>query len=94
MDRITSSIQRADYGYAGLMDRTVKIREEALSRVLEYDRTLIASIDGLKSGVASVEKAVDGGSWAQLQSALGSVKESLKEMGERWRAREGVLNQS
>jgi hypothetical protein len=45
LDRITSSIQRADYGYAGLMDRTVKIRG-CPSRVLEYDRTMIGVIEG------------------------------------------------
>jgi len=40
MDRVMEKVHRADYGYAGLLDRKGHIREEELARILNHDRAL------------------------------------------------------
>ncbi|MFB0569700.1 MAG: hypothetical protein ACETV0_08830, partial [Nitrososphaeria archaeon] len=53
IDRVAEKVNRADYGYAGLMDRKGHVRETELARVFNYDKTLDGDIQG-------ITKAVDG----------------------------------
>jgi hypothetical protein len=46
MDRVAEKVNRADYGYAGLMDRKGHIRETEIARVLNYDRALNDEVQG------------------------------------------------
>lgn len=40
LDRVAEKVNRADYGYAGLMDRKGHIRENELAKVFDYDKAL------------------------------------------------------
>src|SRR5512136_178595 len=51
MDRVAEKINRADYGYAGLMDRKGHMREDELARVFDYDKALGDSVQGLERAI-------------------------------------------
>jgi hypothetical protein len=57
MDRVGEKINRADYGYAGLMDRKGDIRENALAKVFDYDKEFSAYLDRLKESEENVDNA-------------------------------------
>ena len=50
-------IRHASYGYAPFFD-AVKIREEELAKVYEYDLTLLNSVDELSRAVDNVETSI------------------------------------
>ena len=47
-------VKRASYGYSGLFD-AVKINEEELTAIYEYDYALLASVDEVASAIDNVE---------------------------------------
>ena len=94
LDRVTSKIQRADYGYAALLDRTSKIREEVLARVLEYDRELKSSIDDLGADFQVCQSAAEEEVWPKLSEAAAAAKKTLRDLEAKWTDREIALNQT
>src|SRR5512136_3041785 len=54
MDRVGEKINRADYGYAGLMDRKGHIREDELAKVFNYDKALGNQVDDLQQAVEDI----------------------------------------
>ena len=51
MDRVGEKVNRADYGYAGLMDRKGHIRESEIARVFNYDKALNEDIQAIIRGI-------------------------------------------
>jgi hypothetical protein len=51
IDRVAEKINRADYGYAGLMDRKGHIREQELAKVFDYDKALGDNVDAIIKAV-------------------------------------------
>ena len=88
IDRLSFAINRADYGYAPLFDRVDEIKEPTLTRVLEYDKTLINNIDQLGKDINAVEVSVGQTDWAQLRTDLKALKKNLSMFDEAWRMRE------
>jgi hypothetical protein len=50
-------VRTASYGYAGLFD-AIKIRQDELATVYEYDYALLALADEVSSAVDNVEKSI------------------------------------
>ncbi|MCS7113421.1 MAG: hypothetical protein RMJ00_04125 [Nitrososphaerota archaeon] len=53
LDRVTQRIDRAVAGYAGIFD-AVKVREDKLESVIEYDLGLIEKAESVRSGIRSL----------------------------------------
>jgi hypothetical protein len=57
MRTFIDKVRGASYGYSGFFD-AVKIKEDALKRLYEYDLTLVDGAETLSAAVAKVEAAI------------------------------------
>lgn len=70
MDRITQRIDRAVAGYQGIFD-AVKVKEDKLDSVLQYDASLIEKADGIKADCEKLSKMQPGNEdWSAAMDAL------------------------
>ncbi|HUW48947.1 MAG TPA: hypothetical protein VMW36_09435 [Patescibacteria group bacterium] len=70
MDRITQRIDRAVAGYQGVFD-AVKVKEDKLDSVLQYDVSLIEKADGIKADCEKLSKMQPGNEdWSAAMDAL------------------------
>ncbi|MEM2970061.1 MAG: hypothetical protein QXR63_03900, partial [Candidatus Bathyarchaeia archaeon] len=77
LDRVTQRIDRAVAGYAGMFD-AIKVREDKLDQVLQYDVNLIEKAESIRLDVEKVVKmSVGGGEWRQAMDDLTSKVEEL-----------------
>jgi hypothetical protein len=77
LDRVTQRIDRAVAGYAGMFD-AIKVKEDKLDSVIQYDVSLIEKADSVKADVektVSIEPATD--EWRTSMDALVSKIEEL-----------------
>jgi len=88
LDIAMEKVNRADYGYAGLMDRKGHIREEELARVSNYDKTLGDHVESLKAAVKKTRSDVEGENWADVPVDVKNVKGLLLAFEDKWRERE------
>lgn len=75
LERLTDSIRFADYGYTGFFD-AIKIKEEELDRVYEYDFSLTQDIDKIDSTVNLIISSLKG-EWSEKLKELNDVLEEL-----------------
>ncbi len=88
MDRVAEKINRADYGYAGLMDRKGHVREDELAKIFNYDKALGTQIDDLKKSVDGIYLMVEGERWIEVSPNVRTVKLMLLDIEEKWDGRE------
>jgi hypothetical protein len=88
MDRVAEKIHRADYGYAGLMDRKGSIKEAALAKVFDYDRALSNDIRGLIGSVDELYSDSEAERWADVTAKVGDVKSLILGFESKWDGRE------
>jgi len=88
MDRVAEKINRADYGYAGLMDRKGHIREDELSKIFNYDKTLGDQVQDLQTSVEDIYGLVEAENWTETQPKVRTVKLMLLDIEEKWDGRE------
>ena len=70
MDRVTQRIDRAVAGYQGVFD-AVKVKEDKLDSVLQYDAGLIEKADGIKADCEKLSKMQPGNEdWSAAMDAL------------------------
>ena len=77
LDRVTQRIDRAVAGYAGMFD-AIKVKEDKLDSVIQYDVNLIEKADSVKADVEktiSIEPATD--EWRTAMDTLVSKIEEL-----------------
>ena len=92
IDRLSSSINRADYGYAPLFDRVDKIQEQTLSRVLEYDRILVSNLIQIEKDIEAAETSLGKGVWSIIKSNIEALRKTLATFDEGWRNRKQVMS--
>jgi len=88
MDRVAEKINRADYGYAGLMDRKGHIRETELARVFNYDKALGNDIQGIVSAVDDLYNDSEAERWADAMPKVRNVKSLILGFESKWDGRE------
>jgi len=88
MDRVAEKINRADYGYAGLMDRKGHIREDELAKVFDYDKTLGDQVQGLEQAIEDIYGLVEAETWSETPPKVRAVKLKLLEIEKKWDGRE------
>jgi hypothetical protein len=88
IDRVAEKINRADYGYAGLMDRKGHIRENELAKIFDYDKSFWDKVDNLKQAVENIGGLVEAESWSETLPKVREVKVMLRDIEEKWEGRE------
>ena len=88
MDRVAEKIHRADYGYAGLMDRKGSIKETALAKVFNYDKVLSNDIQGIASAVNELYNNSEAEEWAGATTKVKNVKSLILGLESKWDGRE------
>jgi hypothetical protein len=88
IDRVAEKIHRADYGYAGLMDRKGQIEENALAKVFNYDKVLSNDIQGLVNSVDELYNDSEAERWADAATKIRNVKSLILGFESKWDDRE------
>lgn len=85
LQRAGDSIRFASYGYGGLFDQ-VKIREEELDRIYQYDGELMAAVKAFGDEAAALAAAAD------AEKALAQLESSADGLLERMEGRKQIFN--
>jgi len=88
MDRVAEKVNRADYGYAGLMDRKGHIRENELARVFDYDKALDGDIQAIIKAVDELYSDSEADRWAEAATKVRNVKSLILGFESKWDGRE------
>lgn len=88
IDRVSEKVHRADYGYAGLMDRKGRIRETEIAMVLNYDRALSDDIQGIVKAVADLYSETQAGDWADAAAKARNIESLILSFESKWDERE------
>jgi len=88
MDRVAEKIHRADYGYAGLMDRKGHIQETELAKVFNYDKVLGNDIQGIVNAVDELYTDSEADRWTDAPIKIKNVKSLILSFESKWDGRE------
>lgn len=86
IDGLSQSIRFSDYGASGLFD-VVKIREEELAKLYEFDLSFLDDVSALRREIASIPAPGGDG----FDAAVAAVRDRLEQIGRRWSERGVVL---
>ncbi len=79
MDRITEKVNHASYGYSGFFD-AVKIKEENLDRMIDFDNQLIDEINALAAGIDAFRADLNSGVTTDLRTHVQNVTDKLESL--------------
>jgi hypothetical protein len=88
IDRVAEKVNRADYGYAGLMDRKGHIRENELAGIFDYDKALGDSIQGIAKTVDDLYSDSEADRWSDVTAKVKNIKLQLLDFESKWNNRE------
>lgn len=88
MDRVAERINRADYGYAGLMDRKGHIRENELATVFDLDKALGQHIQAIEQTVEEIYRDTEAEKWNETPAKVKKTKNLLLDFESKWNGRE------
>jgi hypothetical protein len=90
MDRVVEKVNHASYGYSGLFD-AVKVKEEALDRMLAFDSKLVDDVTALSTEIDSFKTDLAGGMTANLKIHVQAVADKLESLEDTFDSREEVI---
>jgi hypothetical protein len=88
MDRVAEKINRADYGYAGLMDRKGHIRETEIARVFDYDKALSDDNQAITKAVDELYSDSQAEKWTDAAAKARNIKSLILGFESKWDERE------
>ena len=88
MDRVAEKVNRADYGYAGLMDRKGHIRETEIARVFNYDKALSDDIQSIVNAVNELYSDSQAEKWVDAGAKARNIKSLILGFESKWDGRE------
>jgi hypothetical protein len=88
MDRVGEKVNRADYGYAGLMDRKGHIRETEIARVFDYDKALNEDIQAIIGAIDELYNDSQAEKWADAPAKARNIKSLILGFESKWDGRE------
>jgi len=89
-DRVSEKINHASYGYAGFFN-IVKVDEEKLDKMIEFDNGLIDDVDKIVEGTAAFKKEVAKQKFEKTREHIQSLSDILEELEETFNGREEVI---
>jgi len=69
IDRITAKIDHASYGYTGFFN-AIKVNEENLDRMIDFDNQLIESVDTLNGEVGAFKAELTSGDTKNMKNRI------------------------
>lgn len=90
IDRITSKINHASYGYSGFFD-AVKIKEENLDRMIAYDNQLLEQVNALTDAIEALKTQLLSGDYTGLRDKIQSVTDKFDLLEDAFDKRQGVI---
>lgn len=88
MDRVAEKVNRADYGYAGLMDRKGHIRENELARVFDYDKAIDVDVQGIVKAIDELYSDSEADKWTDATKKVKNIKNLILSFESKWNNRE------
>ena len=90
MDRITEKVNHASYGYSGFFD-IVKIKEENLDRMIDFDNQLIDSVNALTAEIDGLKAQLLGGDYSNLKDKIQGVANKIELLEDTFDKRQEVI---
>jgi hypothetical protein len=90
-DRLMEKVHRADYGYAGLFDRKGHIREEGLTKSLDFDKEFSVSLEEFESAVNEVFADYESEDWKSVTAKVKKIRSGIVALDTKWNDREQVF---
>ena len=88
LDRLTERLRHASYGYSGLFAQN-EVNEEALSRIYEFDLSLVNNLQYAEEAVKALEAAVN--TKENVHARASDLEKTLREMDSKVDEREKLL---
>lgn len=90
MDRIVEKVNHASYGYSGFFD-AVKVKEENLDRMIDFDNKLLDNVTGLSSEIDAFKADLASGVTTNLKTRVQAVIDKVETFEETFDSREEVI---
>jgi hypothetical protein len=89
-DRINEKVNHASYGYAGFFN-VVKVKEEALDRMIDFDNQMIDDVDNIVSQVGSFKSDIREQNFDKAKDHVQSLTETVEAFDEAFDKRSEVI---
>lgn len=88
--RVAQKVNHASYGYAGFFD-AIKIKEENLDRMIEFDSQLVDDVDGLTAEIEAFKSEVTKGEVKNARERIQAVTDKLVGFEEAFDRRQEII---
>jgi hypothetical protein len=89
-DRVVEKVNHASYGYSGFFD-VVKVREENLDRMIDFDNQLVDGVNSLTADVDAFKAEITSGEFKNSKERIQNIVEKLEAFEEAFDKREEVI---
>jgi len=90
VERVSQKVNHASYGYTGFFD-VVKVKEENLDRMIEFDNNLIEEAEGLMADIDAFRAEVTKGEAKNAKERIQSIVDKLDSFEEALDKRQEVI---
>jgi hypothetical protein len=90
MDRVVEKVNHASYGYTGFFD-VVKVKEDSLDRMIDFDNKLLDGIDSLAADVDAFKAELASGETKNMKERIQNITDKLESFEETFDKREEVI---
>jgi hypothetical protein len=90
VDRITEKVNHASYGYAGFFN-IVKVTEENLDRMIDFDNKLVDEADGLAAAVDAFKTEIAKGETKNAKEKVQNITDKVEAFEETFDKRAEVI---
>ena len=90
MDRVVEKVNHASYGYSGFFD-AVKVREENLDHMIDFDNKLIDGINALATEIDAFKADLASGVTTNLKTRVQNVTDKLESLENTFDQRNEVI---
>jgi hypothetical protein len=89
-DRVTEKVNHASYGYSGFFD-IVKIKEENLDRMIDFDNKLVGEADGLAADIDVFKAEIAKGETKNVKEKIQEIADKMEAFEETFDKRTEVI---
>jgi hypothetical protein len=90
IDRITAKIDHASYGYTGFFN-AIKVNEENLDRMIDFDNQLIESVDTLNGEVGAFKAELTSGDTKNMKNRILTITDKIEGIESAFDKRQEVI---
>jgi hypothetical protein len=90
VDRIAEKVNHASYGYSGFFD-VVKVTEENLDRMIDFDNKLVGEAEGLAADVDAFKAEIAKGETKNTKDKIQNIADKIEAFEETFDKRQEVI---